>query len=1516
MENNSLYPCIIQITLIKQLHHGLGFLVRSRSESSSVIVSDLVSGSMAAESGLVNAGDTVVKVNDVSLVDKTYEEAISILKSIPVNSTVVLLLRCPDGYTAHLETRFGEDGLPRTVRITKPIDPPETFISRIKRTFYSSPKSELRENDNNTNIMITHASPLEYKGIPCVEQDGPRKELVGKGTDCTFESSYTQEASQIDDKTSKESQENLVGVYNCNVNAQLNTPIKIHVTRENEDMEASDKKMHILRERPLKNNADLHDDHGSPKGHDANNVDNFIKSKDEQREVDGEEFLPNGYKQDNNYDGRSKSSESGEEYRQTVSKDREGTCSWVNSPKKSLKLTNVANQKLVYTDSFYMKALESTGCTPERCVGSLISAPSTRAPGTSRPKAELIHQAKDFMDQYYASIKRQNTTAYQKRWKDVITAIENTGTYELTTNELTYGAKTAWRNAPRCIGRIQWSKLQVFDARHITTARGMFEAVCDHIKYGTNKGNIRSAITIFPPRTDERRDFRVWNPQLISYAGYKQPDGNVIGDPINVEFTELCQKLGWKAKGGRFDILPLVLQANGHDPELFEIPPDLVLEVILKHPKFPWFAELGLKWYALPAVSGMLFDCGGLEFTACPFNGWYMGTEIGARDLCDPYRYNILETVAQKMGLDTKKNSSLWKDLALVEVNVAVLYSYQGMGVTITDHHAAAESFMKHLENEQRLRGGCPADWVWIVPPMSGSLLPVFHQEMLLYKLKPSYEYQEAAWKTYVWKTKKDKINNANKHRRKIEFRQLARAVKFSAKLMGKALARRVKCTILYATETGKSEGFARTLCEIFKHAFNAKVLSMDAYDSIDLEHEALLLFVTSTFGNGDPPENGEVFAKTLFEMKHPEIKNDGTSKQTSYIRMSSSSLQSEDLSLNSNSKDERDDSPFTEDNLTVDTGTLGNVRYSVFGLGSRAYPNFCAFARFLDTILLNLGAEKISKMGEGDELCGQEESFKIWAHNVFKAACETFCVGDENTVRNAVGSFSQTDFTWSPGKFRLTPSEEKSPDICEGLAKLHGKAVFPSQLIESKQLQSSESSRQTLLVRLDTQEAYELLYSPGDHLAVFAENSPILVDGILARLNNAPPVDQDIKIEMQSERTTPLGNMKSWERFPKFPICTLRAALCRYLDITTPPSQSFLKILATQATQDCDKEALENLANDLQAYEDWKQDKFPHLLEVLEEFPSVKIPAALILTQLPVLQQRYYSISSSPKVYPGEIHATVAVVKYRTQGDMGPLHEGVCSSWINRIVPGTIVPCLVRTAPSFHLPEDNTLPVIMVGPGTGIAPFRSFWQQRKIDMEMSTVPHKQDKSLSGWGSMYLYFGCRRSQVDDIYRDELQTAKEEGVLTNVYTALSREPDKPKMYVQDYLHLNLSDVYNSILRDGGHIYVCGDVKMASDVTSTLETIFQEEGKMSAQDAKNFVQKLRDSNRFHEDIFGVTLRSSEVTDKARSQARKAWMHINSNEKLNRSQSSIKATDRKEAPKRPKAPLRQVFSQDYSP
>uniref|UniRef100_A0A8C1BUV3 nitric-oxide synthase (NADPH) n=1 Tax=Cyprinus carpio carpio TaxID=630221 RepID=A0A8C1BUV3_CYPCA len=899
----------------------------------------------------------------------------------------------------------------------------------------------------------------------------------------------------------------------------------------------------------------------------------------------------------------------------------------------------------------------------------------------------------------------------------------------------------------------------------------MFNYICNHIKYATNKGNLRSAITIFPQRTDGKHDFRVWNSQLIRYAGYKQPDGSILGDPASVELTEICIQQGWKAPKSRFDVLPLLLQANGNDPELFEIPGDLVLEVPIIHPKFEWFKELNLKWYGLPAVSNMLLEIGGLEFTACPFSGWYMGTEIGVRDFCDSSRYNILEEVATMMGLDTRKTSSLWKDQALVEINIAVLYSFQMSKVTIVDHHSATESFMKHMENEYRVRGGCPGDWVWIVPPMSGSITPVFHQEMLNYRLTPSFEYQPDPWNTHVWKG----VNGT--------------AVKFSAKLMGQAMAKRVKATILFATETGKSQDYAKTLCEIFKHAFDAKVMSMDEYDTVDLEHETLVLVVTSTVFN------------TLFLP----------------------------------------------------------CRFSVFGLGSRAYPHFCAFAHAVDTLFEELGGERILRMGEGDELCGQEESFRTWAKKVFKAACDVFCVGDDVNIEKANDSLISNDRSWKKSKFRMTYTAE-APTLTQGTLLIHKKKVYGAKFLMRQNLQSARSNRLTIFVRLDTNNNESLKYLPGDHLGVFPGNNEVLVTTLIEKLEDAPPVNQIVKVEFLEERNTALGNYDNWTDETRIPPCTIYQAFKYFLDITTPPSPLLLQQFAPLATNEKQRKRLEVLSKE---YEEWKWYNNPTIVEVLEEFPSLQIPSTLLLTQLPLLQARYYSISSSPDLHPGEIHLSVAVVSYRPRDGEGPVHHGVCSSWLNSLEEGDTVPCFVRGAPTFRMPKDSQVPCILIGPGTGIAPFRSFWQQRLYDIE--------NKGRLLACPMILVFGCRQSQIDHIYKEETIRAKNKEVFKELYTAYSREPGRPKKYVQDVLREQLSEtVYKYLREEGGHIYVCGDVTMAGDVLKTVQQIFKLHGNMSLEDAGFYISKLRDENRYHEDIFGVTLRTYEVTNRLRSES----------------------------------------------
>ncbi|WP_406328044.1 nitric oxide synthase oxygenase [Streptomyces sp. NBC_00203] len=324
--------------------------------------------------------------------------------------------------------------------------------------------------------------------------------------------------------------------------------------------------------------------------------------------------------------------------------------------------------------------------------------------------------------------------------------IADTGTYRHTTEELVFGARVAWRNANRCIGRLYWHSLCVRDRRDVRDAEDVAEGSADHLREATHDGRIRALITVFAPDEPGRPGPRIWNEQLIRYAGYARPDGGVTGDPRNAGLTSLAQRLGWPGGPGTpFDILPLVVQGSDDRLRWFALPDDAVLEVELAHPEYTWWRALGLRWHAVPALANMCLEIGGICYPAAPFNGWYMGTEIGARNLADTDRYDLLPFIADRLGLDTRTDRSLWKDRALVELNRSVLHSFDRAGVTVTDHHTESRRFLTHLGREERKGRPVGADWSWIVPPISGSATPVFHRTYEAVERRPAYVHHPEA---------------------------------------------------------------------------------------------------------------------------------------------------------------------------------------------------------------------------------------------------------------------------------------------------------------------------------------------------------------------------------------------------------------------------------------------------------------------------------------------------------------------------------------------------------------------------------------------------------------------------------------------------------------------------------------------------------------------------------------------------------------------------------------------------
>jgi nitric-oxide synthase len=338
------------------------------------------------------------------------------------------------------------------------------------------------------------------------------------------------------------------------------------------------------------------------------------------------------------------------------------------------------------------------------------------------PLAAVLSEARQFFQ-----LPELAELATPERLREVELEIESTGTYWHTSDELLIGAKVAWRNHARCAGRYNWRSLKLLDRRDQTTPEQIAEGCFEHLRVSTNEGRLRSVITVFGPERPGAAGPRIHNPQLIRYAGYRRDEG-IHGDPVHAELTDYAVSRGWQGWGGRFDVLPVFISVDDGPISMFDVPDSAVLEIPIEHPEYDWFADLGLRWHANPAISNLVLDIGGVRYPSAPFSGWYVSSEIGARNLSDEARYDMLPAIAAGMGLSTKRNASLWKDRALIELNRAVIHSYDQAGVYIVDHHTAAAQFITHVDREEAAGREVMSDWAWINPPLSASTVPTFHR--------------------------------------------------------------------------------------------------------------------------------------------------------------------------------------------------------------------------------------------------------------------------------------------------------------------------------------------------------------------------------------------------------------------------------------------------------------------------------------------------------------------------------------------------------------------------------------------------------------------------------------------------------------------------------------------------------------------------------------------------------------------------------------------------------------------
>jgi NADPH-ferrihemoprotein reductase len=305
----------------------------------------------------------------------------------------------------------------------------------------------------------------------------------------------------------------------------------------------------------------------------------------------------------------------------------------------------------------------------------------------------------------------------------------------------------------------------------------------------------------------------------------------------------------------------------------------------------------------------------------------------------------------------------------------------------------------------------------------------------------------------------------------------------------------------------------------------------------------------------------------------------------------------------------------------------------------------------------------------------------------------------------------------------------------------------------------------------------------------------------------------------------------------------SIRECLTRYCDLTSAPLRSDLKLLAAYAKDPTDQKALLRMSSKegKAEYREKVVDAHVGLVDLLRRCPSIEIPLEHLLNLCPLLQTRFYTISSSSSVHPDTVHLTVAVTRYDRED--GSTFSGVCSNHVARCEPGASTLRVFNRPSTFRLPGDASRPVLMVGPGTGIAPMRAILQERS---------HQRRALGRKVGPNVLYFGCKNSKHDFLYEDELKEYQKAGDLAQLHLAFSRE-QKEKVYVQHLLRKNAKETWKMIDGDGAYVFVCGGVKMGHEVTEVLKDVFSSQGGMAPEDAKEYLAKLTEDGRYVQELW---------------------------------------------------------------
>lgn len=631
--------------------------------------------------------------------------------------------------------------------------------------------------------------------------------------------------------------------------------------------------------------------------------------------------------------------------------------------------------------------------------------------------------------------------------------------------------------------------------------------------------------------------------------------------------------------------------------------------------------------------------------------------------------------------------------------------------------------------------------------------------------------------------------------------------------------------TIYFGSQTGTAESFSKDLGrEGEEYGFKTHVVDLEEtegkiVESVLNKHRQdddgknRAVFVIATYGEGEPTDNSSDFVN--------------------FIKGELGFQEGEGGAV------EGEEKKSEETDTVINSSLFQNLEFSVFGLGDKSYENFNNMSKFFDASLDKLGGTRVVPIGLGNDDDDLEGDFEEWKDKHFWPAMKAKYVGADAALGEETKSDEKEKLPDCDFAVEYLNGPTPAADISMDQVHLSSKHYFNAAdcpVVLKRELRSAADEGSTLHVEVDISSNDNIQYQTADNLAILPVNRDENVEQIAAALR------YDLGAYFK------LGPAKGKEKKYAAPFptpCSVKECLARYCDLSGPPRRSDLKLLAAYAKDAISQKALLRLASKegRGEYREKILDAKMGMVDIISRLcPSIEMPLEHFISVCPRLQPRYYTISSSSTVHPKAIHATVSVLKEEGKEGSESVFRGVCSNYLADLIDNGNVRVFVRDS-TFRLPSDVTKPIIMIGPGTGIAPMRALLQERSHQKTSQNLPV---------GSNILYFGCKKRDLDFIYSDELNAYEKDGILSQMHVAFSREQDQ-KVYVQHLLAKNGEDTWRLIEEEGAYIYVCGGVKMGNDVSEALRKIIGNYGDRTTGDAKKYLEDMASNGRFVQELW---------------------------------------------------------------